>query len=306
MTQNVPLDTGDVADEAFFDATQEMLSGLAVNFALTLVNPTTLRVPAGTGHAQVSLSIQGQYRFVTANVDRAFPGGAAGAYDVFVTSVANGAPTASPPSAPPGNDFSFALAIVAAGGSPVGVDIYRKVGAVTWSGSAITALTQQTGAVAGARLAPGAIAAGSSITATRQPDGSVLLDVADGTIGAPEIANALKPSAGASSATEALRALGTSGSAAAAGNDSRLLPNVKGTTSVGFSLGPGAMISVDLPMPGVTTKWPALAGHGFGEGIGITCCNITFGVITLTLKNLTTGTTISSGGDFINVIAFAP
>jgi len=89
-------------------------------------------------------------------------------------------------------------------------------------------------------------------------------------------------------------------------NDARLLPSVRGSTSVGFSLGPGASISVDIAMPGVGTGWPAIAGHRYGGGIGITCSNSTFGVITLTLKNLTTGTTISSGGDFINVIAFAP
>lgn len=154
MSQNVPLDTGDVADEAFFDATQEMLSGLAVNLALTLLSSTAIRVPAGTGHDQVSVSIQGQYRFVTANVDRTVPAGGAGDYDIFVTASANGAPTDVPPSAPPGDDYSFSLAIVASGGTPSGVGIYRKVGTLTWNGSAITVLRQIVNAVTAERLAP--------------------------------------------------------------------------------------------------------------------------------------------------------
>lgn len=142
MTQNVPLNTGDPAVEAFFDATQEMLSGLSANFVLELVNPTTIRVPAGAGHNQVSISIEGQYRYVTAPVTRAFPPGGAGAYDIYATAVEN-----DPVSfAPPGNDYSFALAIVPAAATPVGVDIFRLVGHLTWDGAAITRLVQDIGA----------------------------------------------------------------------------------------------------------------------------------------------------------------
>lgn len=135
MTQNVPLNTGDVAVEAFFDATQELLSGLAVNFEVVALNPTTVRVPATSGEGQVSVSIDGRYRYVTGPVDRAFPGGsAAGTYDLFVTAPDNQAGT----HAPPGGDYTFALAIVATGGTPAGVDLARLMRRIVWSGTAIT------------------------------------------------------------------------------------------------------------------------------------------------------------------------
>lgn len=51
---------------------------------------------------------------------------------------------------------------------------------------------------------------------------SGVMQVKDGGITAAKIANALKPSGGAAAGTEALRALGTTASTAAAGNDSRL------------------------------------------------------------------------------------
>lgn len=135
MTKNIDLDYEDAAIEPFFDATQEMLSGLAVNFRLTQLNNTTLRVPAGSGHDQVSLSIQGKYRFITANVDRVHPGGAAGNYDVFATASDNDFSTL------PGSDstvYAFALAIVPAGNNPTGVALYRKVGSIEWDGAKIT------------------------------------------------------------------------------------------------------------------------------------------------------------------------
>lgn len=181
MTQNVPLDTGDVAVEAFFDATQEMLSGAAVNFALTLLNPTTIRVPAGAGHDQVAISIAGQYRFVTANVDRAFPGGEAGTYDIFVTATANGDALAVPPHTPPGGDYSFALAIVADGATPVGAAIYRKVGALRWDGAAITHIAQAVGSprpylYGSATWDPGSIPAGGSVALSVNVPGATLGD----------------------------------------------------------------------------------------------------------------------------------
>lgn len=138
------MGVGDPALEPFFDATQEMLSGAAVNLDVALLNPTTVRVPAGTGHDQVSLSIQGQYRYVTAPVDRAHPGGGAGIYDLYATSAANDPTTF----VPVGGSYAFALAIVAAAATPVGVSLYRKIGHLTWDGAAITSLVQDAGPAA--------------------------------------------------------------------------------------------------------------------------------------------------------------
>jgi hypothetical protein len=212
VTQNIALADGDVVPEPFFDAGQEMLSGLVVNFEVFRLNATTIRLLAGTGHAQCSLSILGRYRYVTANVDRVIPAGAAGTYDLWATTADNDPVTKAPPS----GNYAFALAVTATGVPPSGVDLWRLMRRVVWDGSAITRIDRIE--VEG----PGAISSGPSVSVTRQADGSLLLDVIDGTIGAAEIASTLKPSGSAVAGTEALRALGTSASTAAAGNDARL------------------------------------------------------------------------------------
>lgn len=154
MTQNVPnLATGQHAIEPFFKATQEMLSGASANFRLIATTSgfaevppgagaVNLRVLAGANHDQVSIAIAGQYRYATANVDRAVSGGA-GEYDVFVTASANDF-TGSAPNIDVTN-YAFAIAVVASGGTPGGVALYRKVGDLTWNGAAITRLRQTVG-----------------------------------------------------------------------------------------------------------------------------------------------------------------
>jgi len=138
MAQNVPLSTGDPAVQAFFRATQEMLSGASVNVEVTLLNPTTVQIAAGASEAQVSLAIQGKYRYIAAAVQRAHPGGPAGLYDLFATALASDPTTG----APAGLDYSFALAIVPAGSAPSGAAIYRRLRSLLWDGSAITAITR--------------------------------------------------------------------------------------------------------------------------------------------------------------------
>lgn len=143
MSQNVALAHGDVAIEPFFDATQEMLSGGASNFKITVLSDVALRVPAGVGEAQASISVDGRYRYRTTNEDRSHPGGAAGVYDLYVTAEDNNFTGVSP------NiditNYSFSLAIVAAGAAPTGVALSRLVGAVDWDGSKITGLRQFVG-----------------------------------------------------------------------------------------------------------------------------------------------------------------
>lgn len=63
----------------------------------------------------------------------------------------------------------------------------------------------------------------NAISNAMMQDNSVgAAEITDGSVGAAEIAGALKPSVSAAAGTEALRALGTTGSTAAAGNDARL------------------------------------------------------------------------------------
>jgi len=82
---------------------------------------------------------------------------------------------------------------------------------------------QATGSVGTNELADNGVTlakmADNSVSAAEIVDGSITsAEIADGTIVAADVASALKPSAGASAATESLRALGTAAGTAAAGS----------------------------------------------------------------------------------------
>lgn len=119
------------------------LSVLASNFAVTQLDATHLRVPASAGVGAAVIAIQGRPRYVEANVDRAHPGGAAGAYDVFVTAADQNVVNVPAPYTDNTN-YAFDLAIVAAGATPAivagVVDVYRRVASCQWDGAQITQL----------------------------------------------------------------------------------------------------------------------------------------------------------------------
>ena len=141
MTQNIELDSGDVAIAPFFDAVQEILGAAATSFYLTVTSSTKLKAVAGTGNELNAISIEGRYRWLTSSVEAAHPGGAAGTYNVWVTGSDNKF------TAPPTEDetvYAWGLTILATGEEP-GTALKRKVGEVDWSGSAITALRHLTG-----------------------------------------------------------------------------------------------------------------------------------------------------------------
>jgi hypothetical protein len=133
------------------NAIQSVLSTLAENFRLVLVDGSTTQivVPAGPGDDLAALSIDGRWRFVEANVTRAHPGGAAGVYDVFATTAENNIVNAPLPNTDL-TDYTFDLAIVAHGAQPVAVpgdvDLWRLIGDLDWDGVKITRLTQRVGA----------------------------------------------------------------------------------------------------------------------------------------------------------------
>jgi len=192
-------------------------------FRLDLSSATTVRANAGANDEAMVLNVAGNWRKAESAVTRAHPGGSAGTYLVFVTAKAQSI-SSSPLPNTDNTDYTFALAIVANGSTPTivagTVDIYRRVGRLTWDGSAITALVQEVGSVVGAQLDDAAIVSGG-VTATRQAGGGFLLEVASGAVTAAKVAASLKPSGSAAAGDEALRALGTSSSTAAAGNDAR-------------------------------------------------------------------------------------
>src|SRR5690349_7522876 len=63
---------------------QDRLGPLS-NVRLVQASATTVQVPAGAGDDAAAISIEGRWRFNEAAVSVAHPGGAAGAYDVYVT-----------------------------------------------------------------------------------------------------------------------------------------------------------------------------------------------------------------------------
>ncbi len=143
MTKHRDLDYGDRLPESFLDAVAEELGSYASpNFRITLANSTTVQVVASTGNDQVTLAIEGRWRYNTSTVQAAHPGGTAGAYDVFVTASDN----AFVPGTPETDNtvYTFGLSVKAQGQVP-STALYRKVGTVAWSGSAITAINPNFG-----------------------------------------------------------------------------------------------------------------------------------------------------------------
>jgi hypothetical protein len=141
----------DVLPSWWANSIQEHIAGLVANLRLTLLNATTVRATAvstDSADVQASIGVDGLWRRVSANVDRAHPGGAAGKYDVFVTAKNNSIGSVPLPGTD-NTDYAFALAIVATGGTPAivpgTVDVFRKVGECWWDGAAITRLEPWTG-----------------------------------------------------------------------------------------------------------------------------------------------------------------
>lgn len=110
-----------------------------------MTNSTTLRGEAGVVDAQAGLAVGGLWRYRTTNHDVAHPGGAAAVYDVFAVASAN---VFAPPDVD-STDYNWYLQIKASGQTPTGntpagnpITVFRKVGELDWSGTAITGIRQ--------------------------------------------------------------------------------------------------------------------------------------------------------------------
>ena len=139
LNKHRDFNLNDPLPSPFVDAISAALgSYVSPNFALTIPSgtPNSLQVVADALDQQVAVSIDGSLRVNIATVTATHPGGAAGWYDVFVTSrVLN-------ETAEDGGtfDYSFGLAILASGGTPantVNTAIHRKVGVCAWDGTRI-------------------------------------------------------------------------------------------------------------------------------------------------------------------------
>lgn len=144
MTQHFPLDHLDIVHQGFFDPIQEMLSGAAPRLPISVQNTTTLLLTASTGHGQASLSIEGRYRFRTTNQSAALPGSLPdGWHPVYATAEDNDftGSTATPDSP---TNYSFSIEVKQSGSFP-STEIYRQVGEVLVTSSAIEAYRQLAG-----------------------------------------------------------------------------------------------------------------------------------------------------------------
>lgn len=140
MTMHRDLEAGNTLPESWLDAIQEFISTQATpTFKITLVNPTTIRVPAGADNDLVGIGINGRWRYNIANINAAHPGGAAAVYDVYVTAADN-VFTGVGSGEVDTTDYTFGMQILAAASTP-STALYRRVATVTWDGSAITRIT---------------------------------------------------------------------------------------------------------------------------------------------------------------------
>lgn len=155
MSKHRQLVYGTPIPQDFLDAIQEFISTSAPNLNLAVSGSNTVQIVAGPGNAQVSLGINGLWRYISASVNATVTG-AAGTYDIFATTGANSfAVNPSPPPAPPetdSTDYTFALAVVAHGQTPTATN-YRKIGEVIFDGSRINGLRQMVGNVDGSTQA---------------------------------------------------------------------------------------------------------------------------------------------------------
>lgn len=160
---------GDPLPEAVVDATQEVLGTLG-RLDLTVADAVTIRALAGPGAEEAGMGVGGALRWIDANVDRAMPAGAAGRFDVYVTS----GPTTIAPGSPPTDttDYSWALAIVAQGGAAPATAYAKRVGYLDWNGMAITRLVQTFGRRDDASIMPTAPTGDVSAVDARSPAGA--------------------------------------------------------------------------------------------------------------------------------------
>lgn len=143
LTKGLPLPSTVVR------ALMEFVGSLVTNFKLDLASNTVLRVPAGTGDDQMAIAIDGKWRWVSAPVTASHPGGAAGAYEAWVTAYDNDLSLPDPADA---TNYAFALTIIPAGGTiapSAATALQRQVAKLQWDGSKITQVTPLVAAPSG-------------------------------------------------------------------------------------------------------------------------------------------------------------
>jgi microcystin-dependent protein len=145
MAEDRVLSYGGALPATWLAALQEFVGTMAGNFTLSLSTHNTVSVVAGPLSAQVAVGIDGLFRYISSTLNLAVSG-AAGSYDVFVTTGPNSFTAGAPGSGETDNtNYAFALNLQVTGNSPTAnstVTNFRKVGSLDWDGTNITHLRQ--------------------------------------------------------------------------------------------------------------------------------------------------------------------
>lgn len=152
MSKHRQLNYGQPIPQDFLDALQEFVGVGSRNLFLTQIGSNQVQIAAGVGNAQVSLGIDGLWRYISATVQTTVTG-AAGTYSIFATT-GNNAFATNPTPPPPetdSTDYTFALTALLTG-NPTAAH-YRKIGEAVFDGTRILNLRQLIdGGVDGAQL----------------------------------------------------------------------------------------------------------------------------------------------------------
>jgi hypothetical protein len=165
LTKGVPLPS------TWVNALMEYVSTMSANLVLSKASNTTVQIVAGTVDDQVSVGIDGRWRYNTTTVTATHPGGTSGTYDVFVTAADNDFSAADPAD---NTNYAFGLQVLAQGSTPA-TALSRKVGTVDWDGTQITRVAQTVGGVGG-----GSSASAGAYTAVIGNGVSTTIDVIHG------------------------------------------------------------------------------------------------------------------------------
>jgi microcystin-dependent protein len=133
VPKQVDFAVGTVVSDTFLDRLQELSAAGAWNCVLRITG-TSVQVVASTGQDASAIVLQGHMRYVESTQTAAFTGSdASGTYGLWAVTGSDD------------NDPAWSLVKVAGTASPSGFAYVRKLGTVSWSGTALSALDQIAG-----------------------------------------------------------------------------------------------------------------------------------------------------------------
>lgn len=133
VPKQVDFSVGTVVSDTFLDRLQEVSAAGAWNCVLQ-ISGTSVQVVATTGQGAAAVVISGHMRYVESTVTVSFTGSdSSGAYGIWAATSSDD------------NDPSWTLVKISGTGTPSGYAYTRKLGTVSWNGTALSALDQIAG-----------------------------------------------------------------------------------------------------------------------------------------------------------------